>query len=55
MSLNNKVQLFLFISSAFLIVGGMSVNGKALDDDGEKTSPPDPIQGIAEATGIKIR
>ena len=55
MSLNNKVQLFLFISSAFLIVGGMSVNGKALDDDGEKTSLPDPIQGIAEATGIKIR
>ena len=55
MSLNNKVQLFLFISSAFLIVGGMSVNGKALDDDGEKTSLPDPIQGIAEATGIEIR
>ena len=56
MSLNNKVQLFLFILSAFLIVGGiLTVNGKALDDDGEKTSLPDPIQGIAEATGIKMR
>ena len=39
-----------------IIVGGiLSVNGKALDDDGDKTSLPDPIQGIAEATGIKMR
>ena len=55
MSLNNKVPLFLFLS-VFLIVGGiLSVNGKALDDDGDKTSLPDPIQGIAEATGMKLR
>ena len=54
MSLNNKLQLFF--SSAFLIVGGiLSINGKALDDDGDNTSLPDPIQGTAEATGIKIR
>ena len=45
-----------FFSSAFLIVGGiLSINGKALDDDDDNTSLPDPIQGIAEATGIKIR
>ena len=55
MSRNNKIQLFLFLS-AFLVVGGiLSVNGKALDDDGDKTSLPNPIQGIAEATGIKMR
>ena len=55
MSLNNKLQLFF--SSAFLIVGGiLSINGKALDDDDDdNTSLPDPIQGIAEATGIEIR